>query len=516
MIALLLGVSLLSPSTQAAPLPTSTEALREKARECERKGQWTDACRLYDEVLKRERTLTDKDAYQRCLRHVLQARRHRDATFRQSLLSLKLPQAAEVYEDVLVKLRNHYIERERAEVVELFRLGLDEFTFALEDEVFLKEHLSRVPRETVDGFRGRLEQWRHKDLATTREARDQVLAVATAARRSLGLEPSVVVLEFACGACNGLDEYTTYLTPAMLHDAQTALKGELVGIGIQLQLIDQKLLVSQVFPDTDAFEKQLRPGDRITQIDRQPVEQGGVEAALARLQGEAGTAVTLTVIPLNEVTARTIKVLRRPLLVRSVEPDLIIEDDIRIGVARILAFHENTVQELRDALVRLQTMGMDVLILDLRGNPGGLFRPAIQVAELFLADGVIVLTHSRLRGYNRTYKAENPNPFDVPLVVLVDGDTASAAEVVAGALKENQRATLVGQTTFGKGSIQAVLALEKITAGIRLTVARFYSPANYPYAGRGVNPHEVVDAGAEAQLVAARQVARRLAMMMPR
>jgi C-terminal processing protease CtpA/Prc len=415
----------------AAPLPAEIDLLREKARDCEAKGQWSEACRLYDELVKKDRNLADRDGYQRCLRHVLQARRHRDATFRQILLSLKPAQAAEVYEDVLVKLRNNYVDREKAEINELFQQGLEEFGFALQDDFFIREHLPQVRRPAIEAFRARLAEWRDRKLQTTREARDQVLAVALASRRSLGLDSSLVFLEFACGACNGLDEHTTYLTPGHLNEIQASLKGDTV-------------------------------------------------------------------------------------VVRSVEFQLLLDEGTRIGVVRVLTFHENTVQELRDALVQLQTMGMDVLILDLRGNPGGLFRPAVQVAEIFLQEGVIVLTQSRLRGYNRTYKAENPNAVDIPLVVLVDGETASSAEVVAGALKENQRATLVGQNTFGKGSIQAVLALEKVPAGIRITVAKFFSPANYPYSGKGVAPHDVVDAGPEAQLIAARQVARRLAMMMPR
>jgi carboxyl-terminal processing protease len=290
------------------------------------------------------------------------------------------------------------------------------------------------------------------------------------------------------------------------------MRGELVGIGIQVEVIDQKLIISQVYPESGAFERRLRPGDHLLQIDRQPVEGMTAEAALARLQGESGSAVELVVLPLGEATARTMKVQRRPLVIRSVEFEPMPEEGI--GLVRVLTFHDNTLPEVRDAILQLRTMGMDVLILDLRGNPGGLFRSAVQVAELFLSDGVIVLTHSRLRGYNRTYRADNPTALEIPLVVLVDSETASAAEVVAGALKENQRATLVGQTSFGKGSIQALLPLEKIRAGIRITVAKFYSPANYPYTGRGVTPHVVVDAAPEAQLSAARQEARRLAMML--
>jgi carboxyl-terminal processing protease len=134
---------------------------------------------------------------------------------------------------------------------------------------------------------------------------------------------------------------------------------------------------------------------------------------------------------------------------------------------------------------------MRVLVIDLRGNPGGLFAAAVQVAERFLPAGVIVSTHGQLRAYAKMYVAQNPlTATDVPLVVLVDGDTASAAEVVAGALKENDRAFLVGQPTYGKGSIQKLLTLQA-GAGLNLTLARFYSPRGQPFAGAGVAPHLV-------------------------
>src|SRR5439155_25688886 len=142
-----------------------------------------------------------------------------------------------------------------------------------------------------------------------------------------------------------------------------------------------------------------------------------------------------------------------------------------------------------EATERLQAAGMKVLILDVRGNPGGLFDVAIQVAERFLVEGVIVSTHGQEAKYNRSYSAHGMNALEVPLIVLVDGETASSAEMLAGALKDNQRGTLVGRTTFGKGSIQKVRKLDNLPAGIQLTIAKFYSPRNLPYTGIGVAPH---------------------------
>src|SRR5262249_40741403 len=136
-----------------------------------------------------------------------------------------------------------------------------------------------------------------------------------------------------------------------------------------------------------------------------------------------------------------------------------------VGYLHIHNFQDSTLQEVKNALLYLQDMPLQGLIIDLRGNPGGLFKPALAVAALFLPDSVIVHTHSQLREFNRTSRAHNGNPFPLPVVVLVDGETASAAEVLAGALKDNGRAIVVGTPTYGKGSIQSVIALDRAPGG---------------------------------------------------
>jgi carboxyl-terminal processing protease len=180
-------------------------------------------------------------------------------------------------------------------------------------------------------------------------------------------------------------------------------------------------------------------------------------------------------------------VLSLPSFAQSILTELVRDDGV--GYIRLANFQKTTPQEMESALLSLRSRGMRVLVLDLRGNPGGLFPAAVQVADRFLPQGVIVTTQGQMRGLSKTYLAQNPlTAVDVPLVVLVDGDTASAAEVVAGALKDNQRALLIGQTTYGKGSIQSLVPLQ-LGGGIRLTLARFYTPRGQPFTGVGVTPH---------------------------
>jgi carboxyl-terminal processing protease len=188
-----------------------------------------------------------------------------------------------------------------------------------------------------------------------------------------------------------------------------------------------------------------------------------------------------------------------------------------IGYVRILSFQKTTPQELRSALLQLRSQpgGLKALVLDLRGNLGGSYEAALQVAELFLPEGVIVYTHSRTKEEVR--RANNPDALAVPMVVLVDGETASAAEIVAGALKDNNRAKLVGQTTFGKGSIQCLMKLDSLKAGLQVTVARFASPEHVFYDAHGVAPHDPVEnrmtmmMGADAQRDHAYKLAEQMA-----
>jgi carboxyl-terminal processing protease len=478
--------------------------LRRNALACERRGEWLEACRCYDEILHQDRGNAEvRKAYQRCLRRYQIVRRHRDNTYRQVVTRLTPAQALDVYEQVLAIVAAAYVDRGKAQLPAMFQQGLQELRFALEETVFVQEHFAGATPEAVAAFRDRLEAWGERKLANGREARDQVLAVARAGLQvGLPARPglvTIIALEFACGACNALDEYTLFLTPGSFSDAQAGLRGRAVGVGIDLALVDQHLEIARVYPRGPAREAGLLRHDRLLRINGAEVGDLPPDAAAERLRGEAGTAVRLEILTPGQEEPRVVELVRRAVNVPSVEYEVqtVMTDTgemVPIGLIRISAFQDNTVQEVKEALASLQTDGMRVLILDLRGNPGGAFKAAVQVAGLFLGEGVVVLTQSPHPEYhNKSHRVHLPNPVSVPMVVLIDGDTASAAEVLAGALKEHRRATLVGQTTFGKGSIQCLIPLDRppldrTPGGIRITVARIYSPASQPYNEAGVRP----------------------------
>jgi carboxyl-terminal processing protease len=504
----------------AAPLSAraaSSASLGKQAVALENRQEWLEACQLYDEILHRDRD--DKQAragYQRCLRRLHLVRRHRDPLYRQAVGRLSTQQALDLYEQVLYTVSAVYVDRNRSRVNDLFRHGVRELEYALDEPVFRREYLASVSEGSLAEFRSHLRAWRDQPVNSRSEARAQVLAIIkTAQQDGLVTQPSfrvVLALELASGACNALDEYTLFLTPGYHTEVQDTLHGKLVSVGIDLALPadngdmagQRGLEIVRVYPNGPADLAGVLRHDRLLRIDRQSADRLLPADAAERLRGAADSTVEIEVITPGQMMSRTIKLGRRALVVPSVdfEPLYLYSSDstetVPVGVIRITSFQESTLQEMKEALLSLQSGGMRGLILDLRGNPGGYFKSAVQVAEMFMGEGTIVISHSQLREYNRPFKADSSNPVQVPMVVLIDGDTASAAEVLAGALKEQRRATLVGQTTFGKGSIQAIvpldrLPLERSPSGIRITVAKLYSPSRHPYSGKGVTPDVVFD-----------------------
>jgi carboxyl-terminal processing protease len=524
---LVAGFALLTSLTwapAAGPAGLSPARYRQKGQECEKRGAWLEACRWYDEALRRERGhAPTREAYLRCLRRVHQEDRHRDPTYRQTIARLSPLQALEVYKQVLLLVSLAYVDRAKTNPTALFGQGLQELRLALDDPFFRRHFLAGVRPAAINAFRARLASWPARRLASPAEARDQLITLLRDAQKDgVLIRPSLVAvisLEFAAGACNALDEYSSFLTPRGLAADQAAQHGRLVGVGLDLGVLDDRLVVSRVYPRGPAQEAGLLRFDRVVRIDRQGVEHIPAEVAAERLRGEPGSAVELEVVRHTEdgPLRRVVRLVRRAVHVPSVEYERQeVDATTPIGYLRITHFQDSTLEEVKVALEAMQVSAMPLkgLILDLRGNPGGAFESAVAVADLFLGEGIIVYAQSPVRKYNRTYKAEPGAGVQLPLVVLVDGETASAAEVLAAALKDRtgRAPTLVvGQTTYGKGSVQQVLAvdgvpLDKLPAGIRLTVARLFSPANQAFSGRGLAPQVNLDVEGEAALRKARDL----------
>ena len=317
-----------------------------------------------------------------------------------------------------------------------------------------------------------------------------------------------------------LDRFSRYSSPDAAREERAAREG-FEGIGVTIDYANEDVIVTSVVAGGPAERAGLRVDDRILAIDGAATGAMPHDEVVRRLRGPSDSQVEVILrrageaVPLRRMVGRAYIVV----------PTITAHRDGATAVLRISSFNEHTSEMLRDEFEKLRRDGRGPLrgvVLDLRGNPGGLFKSSIETAEMFLPDGLIVHTQSRLREFNETHKSHNPDALAFPLVLIVDGETASSAEVLAGALKENDRALLVGQPTYGKGTIQCIVPLEVVSAGVRITVAKFLSPSGQPYNGRGVTPHVLVEVSGDAaqneatiRSVAERTVIQRR-MMMPR
>jgi len=520
----LLFLFLLFPNPVDAGVdPIKYKALRLQAEYHEQQAEWDKACLIYDNLIKLDRAAPEiQERYQLCLRRFLQARRHADPSYRKEVLSLDYAQSIRLYTMIRNTILDNALDKKKTDPGKLFRKGLEEFDNALTDPYFLQQYCPSVKSEDMHTFREFLKKTWGRDIKLSRlDAIKHLREVALAAQNALQLSCNLVFMEFACGACHALDEYTIYLNPNQLRVLCDSMRGELAGVGLTLRLYDNKLFVHELIalsPAAEIDDPPLSRDDQILSIDKKSVAQMSPEAAQELLDGPNDSTVDLEVFSPG-MLPRIITLRRRAIFMPSIAHQM--QND-RIGYLRIACFQDSTAQELEDALTSLSRDGMKALILDIRANGGGLFEVAIEVSRRFLSTGVITSTQNSDPKYSTVYQARNPNALTLPLVVMIDGDTASAAEVLAGALKDNKRGRLVGQTTFGKGCVQCVLKLPSApgniaTGGMRLTVARFFSPEGIPYSGRGVTPHIPVEPfflgsmnSAEPQMDAAMLEAQRL------
>ena len=294
------------------------------------------------------------------------------------------------------------------------------------------------------------------------------------------------------------DPYTRFLDPREYADLTSQTSGELSGIGIQLG-IDQKtskLTVIEPIPNSPAIEAGLLAGDHIVRIDGKPTQSMTLEQASAQIKGEVGTEVKLTISrpakPNFEVA-----ISRAQIELPSVSYTLNQEQDSKVGYIKLDEFSSHAAEQMQKAIKELSSKQASGVILDLRGNPGGLLFSSVEIARMWMTNGEIVHTIDR-KGGNEKFSANGKALTDLPLVVLVDGYSASASEILAGALKENQRAKVVGSQTYGKGTVQSVHPLSD-GSGLAVTIARYYPPSGLDINKKGIAPDIKVDLSREDQ-----------------
>ncbi len=421
-----------------------------------------------------------------CEIHFKLKRRYLDDSFRNVLLPLPDTQAVELYEEVLERIDSNYVDSVSFEP--MVRRGLDNLEVALRDPVFLKANAPSAEAARVTALRETLRRYRMSlNIADRAAAVQMALTSADLARRSLGMRATPILLEFTCGACDVLDDFTSYLTPDKLEDLYAMIDGNFVGLGIELKHDEEGLRLVGVIRGGPAWEAGLQPGEIIVQVNRAPLKGMGLDEAANRLQGTEGSTVELAVRR-KSGEVQSLRLVRRHVEVQSVTRVKIVEKVAAIGYLRLSGFQKSSTEELDAAIEALTRQGMRILVIDLRGNPGGLLNVAVDMASRFVDSGVIVSTRGRAQGQTQMLHADGRARWRMPLFVLVDHDSASASEILAGALQDHRRATIVGARTYGKGSVQSIFSLRSAPAGLKLTTAKFYSPHNRPYSEQGVQP----------------------------
>ena len=293
------------------------------------------------------------------------------------------------------------------------------------------------------------------------------------------------------GMLSSLDAHSQFLDPEMYTDMKDDTAGEFGGLGIVISVKDGVLTIVAPMEDTPGFRAGLLSGDKIIEIDGKSTDGLSLSEAVKKLRGQPGTKVTIKIMRPKNQEVKTMELTRARINVPSVKDAEILEDGI--GYVRIVQFNEPTAKALQEALDKLTKDNLRALVVDLRNNPGGLLTAAIEVGEKFLKRGdLIVYTQGRNEKPQQTFRAKGRYHYlDFPMAVLVNGGSASASEIVAGALQDHQRAILVGEKTFGKGSVQSVLPLDDGSA-IRLTTAKYYTPSKRVIHEHGIEPDIVV------------------------
>ena len=290
------------------------------------------------------------------------------------------------------------------------------------------------------------------------------------------------------GMLSSLDPHSQFLSPEDYGELKTETQGKFGGLGIEISIRDGLLTVVTPLEDTPAWKAGIKAGDRIVKIEDVLTKDMTLNDAVKKLRGKPGTDVKITVLREDELKIHDYTITREVIHVQDIKDPMILED--HIGYLRLVEFREDSYTEFHKALLKLKEQGADSLILDLRNDPGGLLNVAIKITEQFLPEGkLIVSTKGRRPSQDTDARSTNTSSdFTTwPIVVLLNEGSASASEILAGALKDNKRAVIVGEKSFGKGSVQSVIPLPD-GSGLRLTTAKYFTPSGICIHGIGIAP----------------------------
>ena len=453
----------------------------------ESSANWAEAIQHYEKHSRRYPE--SKTLYQRliiCRLHYDVNRRFADASYQDSLNTLNLSQSLDLYSEILANLETHYVEP--TEWKRILLHGTAALEVALTEASFIEKTLPNAEPAAIERFRlGVHRKLANRKSETRLDLRTNVAYVADLAEKDLGLSPTATVLEYVSGAVSTLDTYTRLLSGDQLREMFSNIEGNFVGLGVELKSNEDSLQILSVIPGGPAEEAGVKAGDKIVRVESSRTNLVDPDYAADLLRGPEHTFVSIGLVsPAGK--ERDLRIQRRRVEVPCVENVRFVDPTQKIGYLRLTNFQKTTTRDIERALWDLQRQGMRSLVLDVRGNPGGLLSAAVEVADRFLDKGRIVTTRGRNARENFDYIAHRPNTWNIPLAVLIDNDSASASEIFAGAISDTGRGIIVGHTSYGKGSVQGIFRMQSANFGLCLTTAKFYSPSGREISRNGVIP----------------------------
>ncbi|MAT13928.1 MAG: hypothetical protein CMJ46_01505 [Planctomyces sp.] len=415
------------------------------------------------------------------------AARYGDPVVGRYIMGISTQQALSVYNETAKLIDTRHIQpttyKERVEY------GLGNLDIAIQNQYFLSANQINPSSQQVTNFRNGLRQvYQNYPVTNSSDALNAIYQTINMAQQTVGLRGSAVVTEFIFAATETLDKYSAFVPEDGYRKPSATLEDSIVGIGVEIKPEADSVLIVKALPNGPAASAGLRSGDLIMSIDGQSVTGKTLDWVADRITGAEGSRVVLAVK--RDSKTANVTLVRARVKIESVSEFKMVSSDV--GYIKVDKFSQSTSEEMDKALWSLHNSGMKSLIIDMRGNPGGLLTTAIEMSNKFLPSGTIVSTRGRTAGDQSMETATYEQTWKTPLVVLVDKNSASASEIFAAAIQENGRGLVVGERSYGKGTVQTHFPLQAVNGNLRITTAKFYSPKGREMAGAGVTPDVTV------------------------
>jgi len=481
------GFLAVQPTSFTNASDISVDDLAVRSTKLEAAGQWPELVSLC-ETAARKGELSN-ELYQRydlAKIHCDLDRRSAEKAYQEALQHITEGEARQLFIECLGRINSHHVTN--PDFHKLISRGCLALQVAISDPRFQSVHARQATPDRIALFQRHIQQIiEGRSIATLTDAETVAIWIVRAAQSVVGIPPAVTFLEMTAASVGGLDEYSAFLTTGQLNDLYAQIEGNFVGLGVELKSAKDGLLVVHVISGSPAERSGLKAGDHLIGIAGKPIAGMHVDAAAQMLQGPEGSRVTLAVLR-GVGPARAMTVRREHVEIPSIEDVELLDRLNGIGYLHITSFQKKTAADLDTAMRQLDASGMRSLIIDLRGNPGGLLSAAVDVSDLFIDRGLVVATRGRSPEEDFNYTASHSGTWHMPLTLLIDGDSASSSEIFAGAIRDHNRGKIIGSRSYGKGSIQGIFPMDVAGVGMRLTTAHFYSPTGQPYSRVGVSP----------------------------